>query len=90
MVSLGYVGRKPVIPNLPFPGDCDIFQNHVPTTAMHRKDDHLGTVWLPLDRETREWLMERARKEGSNPLDLGAELLKAMCLAERAVSTTTH
>lgn len=57
---------------------------------MHRKDDHLGTVWLPLDRETREWLMERARKEGSNPLDLGAELLKAMCLAERAVSTTTH
>lgn len=46
-----------------------------------RKDDDLGSVWLPLDRETRERLMERARAEGSNPLELGAELLKATLAA---------
>lgn len=43
---------------------------------MSRKDEPLGNVFLPLDREAREWLADRARVEHRNPLELAAELLK--------------
>lgn len=49
---------------------------------MAQKDDEIGSVWLPLDRATRERLMNRARIEDRNPLELGAELLAAMLAAE--------
>lgn len=44
-------------------------------------EDAPGEVWLPLDRETRLALMERARKLACNPLELGAELLKRAVLS---------
>jgi hypothetical protein len=56
---------------------------------MSRKDDP-GSVWLPLDRETRERLMARARDERRNPLELAAELLAAKLAAEDRSTHTTH
>lgn len=54
-----------------------------------RKDEPLGSVWLPLDRETRERLMARARMEDQNPLVLAAEILKAF-LANQATRPTIN
>jgi len=45
--------------------------------------DDLGSIFLPLDRATRERLMRRAKAEGGrNPLELGAELLSAKLEAD--------
>lgn len=52
--------------------------------------EDLGACYLPLDRETRLRLMDRARVEQRNPLELGAELLAAKLQSDEQATRPAH